>query len=186
MYNGVIIYVHKAKKSANNIQGSPLRPEARVYTTCAATGNIDFDVSTTYKDLGDFFSDTGTIKIDNEEMTYTAITAGSGTGSTFQFVTTAGRGANGTTAAAHTAGALITQRNVASAIGFGAEIAVRGWGMKPVPITNGQDYKFPDGSWFINGLGVAAVFGQTVIKDSASVAPNYILMKTYADNPISV
>ena len=186
MYNGVIIYVHKAKKSANNIQGSPLRPETRLYAdaTAAAT-TIDFDVSTTYKDLGDFFSSTGTIRIDNEEITYTSITAGSGTGSTYRFAG-GGRGANGTTAATHTAGALITQRNVASVIGFGAEIAVRGWGMKPVPITQGYDYKFPDGSSFENGLGIAAVYGQSIITDSAAVAPNYILMKTYADNPISV
>ena len=186
MYNGVIIYVHKAKKSAYNIQGSPLRPEARLYSdaTAAAT-EINFDVSTTYKDLGDFFSSTGTLRIDSEEITYTSITAGSGTGSTYRFAGCS-RGANGTTAAAHTAGALITQRNVASVIGFGAEIAVRGWGMKPVPITQGYDYKFPDGTYFENGLGVAAIFGQSVIKDSASAAINYILMKTYADNPISV
>jgi hypothetical protein len=180
MYNGVIIYVHRAKKSARNIQGSPLRPEARLYGTVGTTGNVDFDVSTTYKDLGDFFASDGTITIDSEEMTYSSITAGSGTGSTYRFVTTAGRGANGTTAAAHTEGALITQRNVASVIGFGAEIAVRGWGMKPTPITQTYDYGFE------NGLGVATVFGQSVIKDSAGDAPNFILMKTYADNPISV
>jgi N4-gp56 family major capsid protein len=186
MYNGVIIYVHRAKKSARNVQGSPLRPEGRLYTTMnSSVTEANFDVSTTYKDLGDFFSTTGTITIDSEEMTYTGLTAGSGTGSTYRFEGLT-RGANSTTAAAHTAGALITLRNVASVIGFGAEIACRGWGMKPVPITNGQDYKFPDGSWFINGLGVAAVFGQVVVKDSAGDAPNFILMKTYADNPISV
>ncbi len=186
MYNGVIIYVHKAKKSAKNIQGSPLRPEARLYTTMnASVTEAEFDISTTYKDLGDFFDTTGTITIDSEEITYTGLTAGSGTGSTYRFEGLT-RGCNGTTAAAHTAGALITLRNVASVIGFGAEIAVRGWGMKPVPITEGQDYRFPDGSYFSNGLGIAAVFGQTIIKDSAAVAPNFILMKTYADNPISV
>lgn len=186
MYNGVIIYVHRAKKSARNIQGSPLRPEARLYADITSgSAEAAFDVSTTYKDLGDFFSTTGTITIDSEEMTYTGLTAGSGTGSTYRFEGLS-RGANGTTAAAHTAGALITLRNVASVIGFGAEIACRGWGMKPVPITNGQDYKFPDGSWFINGLGVAAVFGQVVIEDSAGDKPNFILMKTYANNPISV
>jgi len=187
MYNGVIIYVHRAKKSARNIQGSPLRPEVRLYTTMTAGGaEAEFDISTTSQDLGDFFSSTGTITIDSEEITYTSITAGSGmTGSTYRFAGL-GRGANGTTAAAHTAGALITQRNIASVIGFGAEIAVRGWGMKPVPITQGYDYQFPDGSSFENGLGIAAVFGQSVIADSAGDAPNYILMKTYADNPISV
>jgi N4-gp56 family major capsid protein len=186
IYNGVILYVHRAKKSARNIQGSPLRPEVRLYTTMTDSSNTaEFDISTTLKDLGDFFSSTGTITIDSEEITYTSITAGTGTGSTYRFAGLS-RGANGTTAAAHTAGALITQRNVASVIGFGAEIAVRGWGMKPVPITQGYDYQFPDGSSFENGLGVAAVYGQSVIQDSAGDAPNYILMKTYADNPISV
>ena len=186
IYNGVILYVHRAKKSARNIQGSPLRPEVRLYTTMTdSSTTAEFDISTTLKDLGDFFSSTGTITIDSEEITYTSITAGTGTGSTYRFAGLS-RGANGTTAAAHTAGALITQRNVASVIGFGAEIAVRGWGMKPVPITQGYDYQFPDGSSFENGLGVAAVYGQSVIQDSAGDAPNYILMKTYADNPISV
>ncbi|MBE3116609.1 N4-gp56 family major capsid protein [Candidatus Bathyarchaeota archaeon] len=189
MYNGVIIYVHKAKKSARNIQGSPLRPEARLYAdiTTAST-EVAFDVSTTSKDLGDFFSGStsvvvgaGTITVDSEEITYTSITVGTGvTGSTYRFAGCT-RGCNGTTAAAHTAGALITQRNVASVIGFGAEVAVRGWGMKPVPITQGYDYKFPDGSSFENGLGIAAVFGQAIVADSAGDAPNFILMKTHTD-----
>lgn len=186
IYNGMILYVHRARKSANNIQGSPLRPEARLYTTVTSgSTTIDFDVSTTKKDLGDFFSSTGTLKIDNEEIEYTSITAGGVTGSTYRFAGLT-RGANGTTAAAHTSGALITKRNVATAIGFGAEIAVRGWGMKPVPITQGYDYQFPDGSSFENGLGIAVVYGQSVIKDSGGSAVNYVLMKTYADNPISI
>lgn len=186
IYNGVILYVHRAKKSANNIQGSPLRPEVRLYTTAgAADTEIIFDVVGTKKDFADFFGTIGTIRVDSEEITYTSITAGTLSGTTYRFAG-CGRGANGTTGAAHTAGALITQRNVATVVGFGAEIAVRGWGMKPVPITQGYDYKFPDGSYFENGLGIAAIFGQSVIKDSASAAINYILMKTYADNPISV
>lgn len=186
IYNGVILYVMRAKKSANNIQGTPLRPEARLYTTVASGGTtIEFDVSTTKHDLGDFFGSTGTLTIDSEEISYTSITAGGVTGSTYRFAGLT-RGANGTTAAAHTAGALITQRNVATVIGFGAEVAVRGWGMKPVPIKDGKDYQFPDGSWFENGLGVAAVFGQSVIKNSAGSAVNAILMKTYANNPISI
>ena len=186
MYNGVIIYTMKAKKSANNIQGTPLRPEARLKTTITSgSTTIDFDASTTKQDLGDFFGSTGTLTIDSEEIAYTSITAGAVTGSTYRFAGLT-RGANGTTAAAHTAGALITQRNVATVVGFGAEIAVRGWGMKPTPITNGRDYRFPDGSYFENGLGVAAVYGQQTIKDSAGSAVNFVLMKTYTDNPISI
>lgn len=186
IYNGIILYVHRAKKSAANIQGSPLRPEVRLYTSAgAADTEIIFDVVGTKRDLADFFASSGTIKVDNEEITYTSITAGTLTGTTYRFAGCS-RGANGTTAATHTAGALITQRNVSSVIGFGAEIAVRGWGLKPVPITQGYDYKFPDGSYFENGLGIAAVYGQSVVKDSNSSAVNYVLMKAYADNPISI
>jgi N4-gp56 family major capsid protein len=186
MYNGVILYVHRAKKSGASVQGSPLRPEVLLYTSAgAADTEIIFDVVGTKKDLSEFFSSTGTIKIGSEEITYTSITAGTLSGTTYRFAGCT-RGANSTTAATHTAGALITQRNVGSVIGFGAEIAVRGWGMKPVPITQGYDYKFPDGSYFENGLGIAAVYGQSVITDSNSAAVNYILMKTYADNPISI
>lgn len=186
MYNGVIIYCHRSKKSANNVQGSPLRPEVRLLTTMTAgSTTVEFDTSTTKKDLADFFSATGTLRIGDEEIDYTSIDAGGVTGSTYRFNGLT-RGANGTTAAAHTAGALITQRNVGSVIGFGAEIACRGWGMKPVPITQGYDYQFPDGSSFENGLGVAAVYGQKVIEDSGGNAVNYLIMKTYADNPISI
>ena len=186
IYNGVILYVHRAKKSANNIQGSPLRPEVRLYANINASATtIDFDISTTKKDLGDFFASSDTITIGSEEITYTSVTAGGVTGSTYRFAGCS-RGVNGTTAAAHTAGDLITQRNIATVIGFGAEIALRGWGMKPVPITQGRDYKFPDGSYFENGLGIAAVYGQSVIKDSAGSAVNYVLLKTYSDNPISI
>lgn len=186
MYNGVIVYVHRAKKSAANIMGSALRPEVRLYTT-AGSGDTEiiFDVVGTKKDLSDYFSATGTITIDSEEITYTSVTAGTMTGTTYRFAG-CGRGANGTTAAAHTAGALITQRNVSNVIGFGAEIAVRGWGMKPCPITQGYDYKFPDGSSFENGLGIAAVYGQSIITNSNSDAVNYVLLKSYADNPITI
>lgn len=186
IFNGVILYVHRAKKSAANIQGSPLRPEVRLYTTAAAGDTeIIFDVVGTKKNLADFFSSTGTLRIDSEEISYTSITAGTMTGTTYRFAG-CGRGANGTAAAAHTAGALITKRNVSTVIGFGAEVAVRGWGMKPVPITQGEDYRFPDGSYFENGLGVAAVYGQQTVKDSAGSAVNAVLLKSYADNPISI
>lgn len=179
-YNGIIIYCHRAKKSAADIQGSPLRPEVRLSTSAGAGDTeIIFDVVGTKKNLADFFASSGTLRIDNEEIDYTSITAGTLAGTTYRFAGCT-RGVNGTTAAAHTAGALITQRNVATAIGFGAEIAVRGWGMKPAPITQTEDYGFEQ------GLGVAAVYGQSVVKDSAGNAVNYVLLKTYANNPGSI
>lgn len=186
MYNGIIVYTHKAKKSANNITGSPLRPEIRISTAMGSGDSVAvFDVITTKKNLALHFPATGTLRIDSEEMTYTSITAGNLAGTTYQFAGLS-RGANGTTAATHSSGALGTLRNVSTVVGFGAEIAVRGWGMKPVPITQGYDYKFPDGSSFENGLGVAAVYGQSAIQNSAGQVVNSVLMKTYADNPIAV
>jgi len=186
IYNGIILYCHRAKKSAAQIQGSPLRPEVRLYTTASDSDTeIIFDLIGTKRNLADFFASAGTIKIDDEDITYTSITAGTLTGTTYRFAGCS-RGQNGTSAAAHTEGALITQRDVGSVIGFGAEIAVRGWGMKPQPIYQGYDYKFPDGTYFENGLGIAAVYGQSTITDSAGESVNYVLMKTMADNPISV
>lgn len=172
MWNGCIVYVNRSVKSANNVLGSPLRPEGRLYST--------IDASTTganYVTLGasgktnftKFFPATGTLKIGSEELTYTAK-------SVYGFTISA-RGANGTTGAIHTAGDLVTLRDVSTQIGFGAEVAVRGWGMKPNPITQLYDYGFE------NGIGIEAIFGQVAIKNTAGVAKNYLLCKSYANNP---
>lgn len=172
IYNGMILYVNRSVRSANNIQGSPLRPECRVSTTTdTSTGTLTVGTNT-LANYTKFFPATGTLRIDSEDITYSAKAA-----TTF---TMSARGANGTTAAIHTAGALITLRNVSTQIGFGAEVAVRGWGMKPTPITQTYDYGFE------NGIGVKAIFGQVAVKDTASVPKNYLLMKSYAKNPGSV
>jgi len=173
IYNGCILYVHRSVRSANNIQGSPLRPEGRLYSSInsSTTGAnyVTLGASTTKSDFTKFFPSTGTLRIDDEDLTYTAA-------SDYGFTISA-RGANGTTGAAHTAGALVTLRNVSTQIGFGAEIAVRGWGMKPTPITQEHDYGFE------KGIGIKAIFGQVAVKDSAGACKNYLLMKSYANNP---
>ena len=169
-YNGCILYVHRSIKSGLNIQGTPLRPEARLSTTIAASGETTITVGTNTKaNYTKFFTSTGTLRIDSEEITYSAKAA-----TTFTILA---RGANGTTAAAHTAGALITLRNVSTQIGFGGEVAVRGWGLKPTPISQEYDYGFE------NGIGVKAIFGQKAILDTNSVPKNYLLMNSYANNP---
>lgn len=170
IWNGMLIYTHKAIRSGNNIQGSPLRPECRLSTSLASSGETTVTVGTNTKaNYTKFFPSTGTLRIDSEEMTYTAKAA-----TTF---TIGSRAQGGTTAAAHTAGALITLRNVSSQIGFGAEVAVRGWGMKPTPIGQTFDYGFE------NGIGIKAIFGQVAVKDSTGNEKNYLLMKSYAKNP---
>ena len=170
IYNGCILYVRRSVRSANNIQGSPLRPECRLSTTIASSGETTITVGTNTKaNYTKFFPSTGTLRIDSEDITYSAKAA-----TTF---TINGRAQNSTTAAAHTAGALITLRNVSTQIGFGAEVAVRGWGMKPTPISQTFDYGFE------NGIGIKAIFGQIAVKDTASACKNYLLMKSYAKNP---
>ncbi|KKL79002.1 hypothetical protein LCGC14_2019180 [marine sediment metagenome] len=134
------------------------------------TGETTITVGTNTKaDYTKFFPSTGTLRIDSEEITYSAKSV-----TTFTVDT---RAQNGTSAAAHTAGALITLRNVSTQIGFGAEIAVRGWGMKPTPITQKEDYGFE------NGIGIKAIFGQIAVKDTSGNEKNYLLMKSYASNP---
>jgi len=171
IYNGCILYVRRSVKSANDVLGSPLRPECRLYTGIAASGETTITVgSNTKANYTKFFPSTGTLRIDSEDITYSAK-------SVTTFTITGSRGQNSTEAAAHTAGALITLRNISTQIGFGAEVAVRGWGMKPTPISQSEDYGFE------NGIGVKAIFGQVAIKNTASVAKNYLLMKSYAANP---
>ena len=170
IYNGCIIYVRRSVKSGYNIQGSPLRPEARLYTGIASSAETTITVGSNAKaNYTKFFPTTGTLRIDSEEITYSTKAA-----TTF---TINARAQNGTTAAAHTAGALITLRNVSTQIGFGAEVAVRGWGMKPTPISQTFDYGFE------NGIGIKAIFGQIAVKDTLGACKNYLLMKSYAKNP---
>jgi len=170
MYNGCILYVDRSVKSGYNIQGSALRPEARLYTSIASTGETTITVgSNTKANYTRFFPSTGTLRIDSEDITYSAKSA-------YSFTISA-RAQNSTSAAAHTAGALITLRNVSKQIGFGAEVAVRGWGMKPTPITNERDWGFE------KGIGIKAVFGQVAVKDTLGACKNYLLMKSYAKNP---
>ncbi len=171
IYNGMILYVHRSIKSGLNVQGSPLRPEARLFATLSAGDTDPAGGDNTKANYLKFFpAGGGTLKIDDEEMTY------SGKANSYTFTVTS-RGINGTTDADHAAGALITLRNVSTQIGFGAEVAVRGWGMKPTPIAQTYDYGFE------NGVGVKAIFGQVAIKDTNSVPKNYLLIKSFAKNP---
>lgn len=172
MYNGMILYTHRSVKSGLNIQGSPLRPEVRLSTTINSGASAIVVGTNSKADYTKFFPSTGTLRIDSEEITYSAKSV---TGFTVN-----SRGVNGTSAASHTAGALITLRNVSTQIGFGAEVAVRGWGMKPTPITQTFDYGFE------NGIGVKAIFGQVAIKNTNSIPKNYLLAKSYAKNPSTI
>lgn len=170
IYNGVIVYEFG---NVGGRQGTWLRPECALsaaINSSATTVTVTLDSSTT-ADATKFFASSGTLTIDNEEMTYT--------GKTVNTFTTVTRAANGTTAATHVINSLVTQRNVSVQIGFGAEIAVRGWGLYPRATKQVQDYGFH------YGVGIESVFGEIAVKDKAGNCPNYVLMNSYAKNPNS-
>ena len=183
-WNGLLVYTLRGVKSAGCVQGSPLRPEAKLYSgsTGTAAATLNTTDTTIYvggaaetnagrqKDYTKFFGQTtGTITIDSEEITYTTTTYRTFAGCT--------RGANGTTAATHATNALITQRHVSTVIGFGAEICAFAWGQHPQRIEDTDDYGF------ITGVGIETLYGVQSIKDSDGNTPNFLLMKAYSKNP---
>ena len=182
-WNGLLVYTLRGVRAAGCVQGSPLRPETVVYTDGAGTALNSSDTTilvggAAQSNAGQqkqhtlFFSTTGTIKIDNEEITYTGKTYRSFTGCT--------RGANSTTAASHAEGSLVTQRDVSSIIGFGAEACCFAWGQHPKRIEDMDDYGF------ITGIGIETLYGVKTIRDSAGATPNYLVMKAFSKNPGTV
>lgn len=182
-WNGLLVYTLRGVRAAGCVQGTPLRPETTLYTDGAGTdltaiattilvGGAAQSNAGQQKQFTLFFGTTGTLKIDSEEITYTGKTYRSFTGCT--------RGANSTTAATHAEGSLITQRDVSSVIGFGAEILCFAWGQHPKRIEDMDDYGF------ITGIGIETLYGVQAIKDSAGATPNYLVMKTYSKNPGSI
>ncbi len=173
IYNGMIIYEFGNVRTE---QGTWLRPEAALSADVPASGAVTVTVtldSNTSIVSTKFFASTGKIQIGDEVMTYTA------KGDNTFTVAAGGRGALNTTPAAHTSGALVTQRNVAQAIGFGAEAIVRGWGLFPRTTKDVQDYGFKF------GVGIESVFGQVGVTDVAGNLPNYMVLKSTSKNPTS-
>lgn len=179
-WNGLLVYTLRGVRAAGCVQGTPLRPETTLYTdgagtalTAAATtilvGGAAQSNTGQQKQFTAFFPATGTLKIDSEEMTYTA--------KTYRSFTTVTRGANSTVAATHAEGSLITLRDVSSVIAFGAEAVAFGWGQQPKRVEDMDDYGF------ITGIGIETLYGVSVIKDSAGVTPNFLVMKCFSKNP---
>lgn len=179
-WNGLLVWTLRGVRAAGCVQGTPLRPETTVYvdgagtalTAAATTINVGGAAQSNVgqqKQFTLFFGTTGTLKIDNEEIAYTGKTYRSFTGCT--------RGSNGTTAATHAEGNLITQRDVSTVIGFGAEILCFAWGQQPKRIEDTDDYGF------VTGIGIETLYGVQAIKDSGGATPNYLVMKAYSKNP---
>jgi len=179
MYNGCLIYPHYGLAGD---QGTPLRPEASVYSThTAIVTTITVGDSTDGVDYTRYFDDAGTICIVNSDgsrefVTYTGKEDYSFTGCTRGATYGADGAAGG--ASAYTDGEIITQYNqITKQIGFGAEILARSWAMHPNPTTEVEDYGFE------LGIGVEAVWGNKAIEDSNGNKPNYLTMESFASNP---
>lgn len=171
-YDGIWVYVYRGVKFGGRL-GSFLRPEAAVTTTLtsvATTLTVGTNANVNYTK---FFPATGTLLIDNEQITYTGLTNTTFTG--------LARGVNNTTAASHAVNALVTANNLGRAFFFGAEIAARAWGLDPTRITDVRDYGFEQ------GIGIMTYYGQRAIAASTtSLLPNAVLMNTYSPNPNSI
>jgi len=179
-WNGLLIYTLRGVKAAGCIQGTPLRPECSLYTDGAGTaltaiattilvGGAAPAFAGTQKQYTQFFASSGTITIDDEEITYAT--------KTYRSFLTCVRGANATVATTHAEGSLITQRRVSRVIAFGAEICAFAWGQQPKRVEDTDDYGF------ITGIGIETLYGVKAIEDSAGVSPNYLVMSCYAKNP---
>ena len=157
-------------------QGTPLRPETTVAVTLTA-GATTLTVGSTSAtpDYTLFFSTTtpASLQIEDEIITYTGVTNNTFTGLS--------RGASSTTAASHAVDKLVTQRNVSTVVGFGAEAIYRAIGDSPHPIGQKDDYGDDI------GLGIKAYYGQAIRTDARrGKAPNVVTLKCYSENPGTV
>jgi len=156
-------------------QGTPLRPETTLSATLitAETDYIYVGVAAdanTKANYTLFFATSGSLQIDSEIISYTSKTV-----STFFSAT---RGVSSTTAAQHAAGALVTQRNIASVIGFGAQAIYRAFPEQVEPIGQKDDYDEQV------GLGIRAYYGQKArIDKRRGKTANLVICKCISPNP---
>jgi hypothetical protein len=176
MYKNCVIYPYY---SINPIpQGTPLRPETIVYATLTTTATV-LSVGGATASAGAtasytaFFASAGSLQIEDELITYTGKTVNSFTGLT--------RGVSSSTAVQHSNNKRVTQRNIASVIGFGAEAVCRAIGDSPSPIGEKRDYGMAV------GLGIEAYYGQALKKDKrTSTTTGVVVCKVYSENPSTV
>jgi len=177
LYRGAVgIYRNMILYTYNSIlpipQGTPLRPECLVSATCvtAETTTLTVGGSTATPNYTEFFASSGSLQIEDEIISYAAKTV-----NTF---TTLSRGAGSTTAAQHVPNKLVTQRNISTVIGFGAEALFKAMPEDVETIGDNEDYKETV------GLGVRAYYGQKLRIDARrGKSPSALLLKCYSKNP---
>lgn len=177
MYGNMILYPYYSQLQIP--QGTSLRPETVVYATCITSattlsvGGADADDGVT-PSYTLFFASAGSLQVGDEIMVYTGTTVNSFTGLT--------RGASSTTDAQHAPNALVTQRNVSTVIGFGAEAICRALPLNATPIGQKDDYGDQ------TGIGIKAYYGHAINLSArrSTKATALVKMKCYSENPGSV
>mgnify|MGYP001611152258 FL=1 len=180
MYQGLLILRLSSVIAGTGFHGSYLRPEARLrtaLTAAATTINIGPVTQKTGVDYGKYFSQTGSTQlllVDAENISYTgaAATDPSSTG-----WATVSRAENGTTAATHSAGTLITQNNLGKVLVFGKNVTKRAWALKPRRIHQERDYGFE------KGMGIQWIYGLLSTQWSDATVANAVVLETYSTNP---
>lgn len=155
-------------------QGTALRPETAVYgtlVTAATTITVGSSATPNYT-LN--FASSGTLQIGSEIITYTGKTNNTFTGCT--------RGASGSSAAQYSEDTLITQGNVSSVIGFGAEMMCRAMPNNWETIGEKDDY----GEQI--GLGIRGYYGHALktSQRQSSKPTGCVVLKCYSENPGTV
>lgn len=175
IYKNVLLYPYYANLDIP--QGTPLRPETTLSATLVTAGTTAYlGVAADANDKANytaFFASSGSLQIDDEIISYSGKTAQTFTGLT--------RGVSSTSGAQHTAGTLVTQRDVATVIGFGAQALVRAMPEEANPIGDKDDY----GAQI--GVGIEAYYGYKVRYSKRRGKPAAaVILKCVSDNPGSV
>lgn len=178
MYNGIVIYRWSSINPGDGMVGSFLRPEARLaadINSSTTTVTAGPTTAVTNVDYWQYFpvSGTNTLLIDTEQITYTA-TPGNAS------LTVATRGANGTTAAAHTAGALMTLNNIGKTLLFGRHTAMRAWAQRPKRIRQEYDYEYE------HGRGIDFIYEVKGVEAGDGTLANCVVMEVYSANPNTI
>lgn len=186
MYQGMLLFIHGGINNGDGKLGSYLRPEAELMaainssTTTVTAGPSATGSAITNVDYWGYMPDTtsggvesdGThvIRIDSEDMSYTP-TTGSTPGDSSLTVT---RNVKGTTAASHSAGALITLRNLGRVLAFGPECLMRAWARMQERNSELEDY----GNEI--GVGIRYVNGVAGVQSTDSSFKNAVLLETWS------
>lgn len=186
MYQGILLFIHAGINNGDGKLGTYLRPEAELMTALTAAGttvaagpsatgsaiaNVDY--------WGNFPDTTGggvetdgthVIRIDVEDMSYTPGTATTPGDSSL----TVTRAVKGTTGVAHSAGALITLRNLGRVLCFGPETIMRAWARMQERGSEIEDYG--------NELGISIryVNGVAGVQGTDGSLKNAVLLETWS------